>query len=179
MSNSAFCFVKPHANNEAVVELVKSSLNQAGITINKTGTITGPQIDAQKLIDQHYYSIASKATILDPTEIPVPEDKFEAKFGVTWKATLEAKKAANAMQACEKFGITPAELEKVWRVAEGQNNITKFRGGFYCGLLIHEGVGLYVFNAFFMNMRGMYVGDEDAITYFSVTWDKEKLSWAG
>eukprot|EP01046_Picozoa_sp_COSAG06_P006601 COSAG06_NODE_312_length_17767_cov_17.644895_4_plen_116_part_00 len=40
-----------------------------------------PEIDSKQLIDNHYYSIASKATILDPRELNVPADKFEAKFG--------------------------------------------------------------------------------------------------
>jgi hypothetical protein len=36
------------------------------------------------LIDQHYYAIASKATLVKPKDLPVPQDKFEAAFGVSW-----------------------------------------------------------------------------------------------
>ena len=32
-------------------------------------------IDEKKLIDQHYYAIASKATILKPEQLNVPADK--------------------------------------------------------------------------------------------------------
>jgi hypothetical protein len=45
-------------------------------------------IDSKQLIDNHYYSIASKATILDPRELNVPADKFEAKFGIGWEEAL-------------------------------------------------------------------------------------------
>ena len=45
------------------------------------GSLTSEEIDSKKLIDQHYYAIASKATILKPAELNVPEDKFKAQFG--------------------------------------------------------------------------------------------------
>ena len=35
-------------------------------------------------------AIASKATILKPAELNVPAAKFEAQFGLTWDAALEA-----------------------------------------------------------------------------------------
>jgi hypothetical protein len=40
--------------------------------------LTAEQIDEGKLIDQHYYAIASKATILKPEQLNVPADKFKA-----------------------------------------------------------------------------------------------------
>jgi hypothetical protein len=66
MVNSAFVFIKPHAVTAATKALVSSSLGAQGITIRSEGTLTAEQIDAGKLIDQHYYAIASKATILKP-----------------------------------------------------------------------------------------------------------------
>lgn len=42
-------------------------------------------IDKKKLIDQHYYAIASKATILKPAQLNVPADKFKDKFGEDWQ----------------------------------------------------------------------------------------------
>ena len=55
-----------------------------GIKVLREGELTGPQIDAGMLIDQHYYAIASKATLLKPTEMPVPKAKFQEKFGISF-----------------------------------------------------------------------------------------------
>jgi len=53
-------------------------------------------------IDQHYYAIASKATILKPAQLNVPADKFKAKFGLEWADALKAGNVYNALDACEK-----------------------------------------------------------------------------
>jgi len=174
VKNSAFVFVKPHANTPAVRELVREKLGATG-TILSTGSITGPEIDANKYIDRHYYAIASKATILPPKDIAVPPEKFLEAFGETWESALESGAACNAMQACERLGVGADELEILWRKAE---KVVKFGGGFYCGKLVVEGKPpIYVFNAFFMSMRSKFVGKDDAITYFVIEWDAADLSW--
>lgn len=45
------------------------------------GSLASEVIDEKKLIDQHYYAIASKATILKPDQLNVPADKFKEQFG--------------------------------------------------------------------------------------------------
>lgn len=57
LKNSAFVFVKPHANTVAAQELVKQQLVKAGIEILSERDIDGKTIDENKLIDQHYYAI--------------------------------------------------------------------------------------------------------------------------
>jgi len=39
-------------------------------------------IDRKQLIDQHYYAIAAKATILKPHSLNVPEDKVRCPASV-------------------------------------------------------------------------------------------------
>merc|ERR1712125_146099 len=112
--------------------------------ILSTGSISGSEIDEKKYIDQHYYAIASKATILKPEEIAVPADKFEEAFGESWASALESGKACNAMQACEKLGLDADGLDAAWGKAE---KVVKFGGGFYCGKVVVEGKDpIYVFN---------------------------------
>jgi hypothetical protein len=77
--NSAFVFIKPHANTRAVQDLVVAKLTSKRVKILSEGDIAAAKIDKDKLIDQHYYAIASKATLLKPDQLPVPEDKFEAE----------------------------------------------------------------------------------------------------
>lgn len=72
--NSAFVFIKPHAVTDKVKELVESQLQAKGLTILSQGSISSEDIDAKKLIDQHYYAIASKATILKPNQLNIPSE---------------------------------------------------------------------------------------------------------
>ena len=139
VKNSAFVFIKPHAVTEDVKALVSSGLAAKGVTVLESGSIASEKIDADKLIDQHYYAIASKATILEPKELNVPSDKFEAQFGLTWAAALANGNVYNAMQACAKLGITADEMDSQWGICKKAKKLVKFGGGFYCGLIEIEG----------------------------------------
>ena len=57
------------------------------------------------LVDQHYYAIASKATLVKPAEMPVPADKFQAAFGLSWQDALKAGSVYNALDACKVLGL--------------------------------------------------------------------------
>ena len=83
-----------------VVNLVKGYFAGKGISILSEGRIAAEEIDSKKLIDQHYYAIASKATILKPEQLNVPAPKFEAQFGLTWEAALAQGNVYNATDAC-------------------------------------------------------------------------------
>lgn len=177
-TNRAFVFIKPHAQTPAVQTLVRQKLTANGITILSEGLIKAEDIDKKQLIDQHYYAIASKATLLTPDKLPVPADKFKEKFNESWSDVLKQGKAANAMQACEKFGISADELEVEWRKCEPAGTVIKFGGGFYCGKMTVKGKDLYVFNAFFMAMRSKFTAPGCSIYYFSVSWNPVDLAWA-
>jgi hypothetical protein len=176
--NSAFVFVKPHANTPATQALVKEKLMDAGITILSETDIDGTTIDEKKLIDQHYYAIASKATILPASKIPVPEDKFKKAFGESWETVLRGNRACNALEACKRFGCTPEELNDAWQKS---THVEKFGGGFYCAEVVNpkgdQPSQLYVFNAFFMTMRSKFVGPSVSIHCYNVQWDPNTMSW--
>merc|ERR1719399_2211496 len=82
-TNKAFLFIKPHAVTDAVKAMAKEALLEKGFNILSEGEISAEDIDSKKLIDNHYYAIASKATLLKPNELNVPEDKFADKFGLS------------------------------------------------------------------------------------------------
>lgn len=46
-------------------------LEQAGLKITSSGSISAEEIDQGQLIDNHYYAIASKATLLTPDKLNV------------------------------------------------------------------------------------------------------------
>jgi len=173
--NSAFVFIKPHANNAETQKVVADTLTAKGITIVREGEFTGEEIDRDMLIDQHYYAIASKATILKPSQIPVPEKKFEDSFGLTWADAQETGRAFNALEACKLLGVDAAGLDGLWNGCKK----VKFGGGFYCGELLREGKeSIFVFNAFFMSMRSKFVAPGTSIHYYVVEFEPEFLSWS-
>jgi len=171
--NVAFVFLKPHACTDAAKELVRQELTKRGISITGEGMILGTVIDEKRYIDQHYYAIASKATLLEPKDLPVPAEKFAAQFGLSWQDALSQGVVFNAMQACKKLNISPDELDKKWAKAKKEKKLVKFGGGFYCGDID----GLYVFNGFFMSMRAKFTGDAK-IYYYKTEYDSDKLKWA-
>jgi len=177
--NSAFVFIKPHAVTDKVKDLAKQGLEARGIRILTEGSLTGEVIDERKLIDQHYYSIASKATLLQPHELNVPADKFEKQFGLTWADALAAGKVYNAMDGCKKLEIDADQLNTAWAVCKKDNKLVKFGRGFYCGLVEIEGKeSIYIFNGFFMSMRSKFTAPGTEIYYFVVQWDPATLSWS-
>eukprot|EP00929_Paragymnodinium_shiwhaense_P012574 TRINITY_DN1198_c0_g2_i1.p2 TRINITY_DN1198_c0_g2~~TRINITY_DN1198_c0_g2_i1.p2 ORF type:complete len:575 (-),score=237.73 TRINITY_DN1198_c0_g2_i1:268-1992(-) len=178
LANSAFVFIKPDAVTDKVKDLVKATLKEKGLKIVKQGTLKSEVIDKKKLIDNHYYAIASKATILKPKELNVPADKFKGKFGLEWQAALDSGKVYNAMDGCEFFGIDATEMDKQWAACKKADKLIKFGGGFYCGDISIGDKQAYVFNGFFMSMRAGYVVPGKSIFYYTVQWDPKKLSWA-
>jgi nucleoside diphosphate kinase len=179
--NSAFIFIKPHANNEKVQTLVSETLTAKGFTIASQGEISAEDIDSKQLIDNHYYSIASKATLVEPKDLPVPEDKFQEFFGISYSDALAEGSVYNALQAAEYLGLNPTELEAAWRKAKSKT--IKFGGGFYAAKLEDAVEGkkpIYVFNGFFMAMRGDFVVPGTSIHYYVVDWNPAEsgCSWS-
>ena len=173
--NSAFVFVKPHANTVSTRKLIKEKLESSGLLILSEYDIDAEEIEKNQLIDLHYYAIASKATLLSPAVIDVPIDRFLSEFGESWEAVLRDKRVFNAMQACEQFNCTPDELNEAWIQAK---KVVRLGGGFYCGLVsVREQQPFYVFNAFFMSMRGKYVAPGSSIHCYVVEWDPNQMSW--
>ena len=64
LRNSAFVFVKPHANTAKVQDLVRDTLKAKGVSILSESDISGDVIDEKKLIDQHYYAIGMCDVVL-------------------------------------------------------------------------------------------------------------------
>lgn len=176
-TNSAFVFVKPHAVTPKANAMVKEGLEAAGLKVTSEGDLTSEEIDEKKLIDQHYYAIASKATILKPKELNIPKDKFKKAFGLEWDDALAGGKVFNALDACKEFGCDADALAAGWAESKKADKLVKFGGGFYCGLMTMGGKELYVFNAFFMSMRSGFTAPGKSIHYYTVEWDPAKLSW--
>merc|ERR1711871_1928758 len=177
-TNSAFVFIKPHAVTDKVKALAGDTLSKHNIKILSQGTIASEEIDSKKLIDQHYYAIASKATILKPNQLNVPADKFKEQFGLEWTEALESGKVYNALDGCAKLEISADDMDKQWGICKKAGKLIKFGGGFYCGLIEIEGKEpIYVFNGFFMSMRSKFTAPGLSIYYYVVEFDPSALAW--
>eukprot|EP00559_Dactyliosolen_fragilissimus_P009047 CAMPEP_0184865396 /NCGR_PEP_ID=MMETSP0580-20130426/17946_1 /TAXON_ID=1118495 /ORGANISM="Dactyliosolen fragilissimus" /LENGTH=341 /DNA_ID=CAMNT_0027364581 /DNA_START=16 /DNA_END=1041 /DNA_ORIENTATION=+ len=181
LKNSAVVFVKPHANTPSVQSLVLEKLREAAPSINilSTKSVGGKEIDDKKLIDEHYYAIASKATILkaEVTGRLVNKETFKDFFGEEWDDVTTEGRVGNAIEACSYLGCSEMELNDAWREAEGVEKVVKLGGGFYCGLVTYGDKNIYVFNAFFMSMRSKFVQPESSIQCYEIEWDASELSW--
>lgn len=132
------------------------------------------------MIDQHYYAIASKATILKPSELNIPADKFKAQFGEEWSTVLKRAKGGvrcvmNAADCCEHFKLSADQLNAKWAKCKKDGKMVKFGGGFYCGFI--DDLNCYTFNGFFMTMRSNFTAPGRSIYYYAVEWDASKLKW--
>ena len=139
------------------------------------------EIDKNKLIDRHYYTIAERAMKLDPAEMGVDGAKFEKHFNVSWDAVLNSKRAFNARVACRALKMHPPELDTAWKTAFADNRVLKLGGGFYVGAIPIPNKPekfVYVFNAFYLSMRGVYTASDAAIHYFVVEWNPRELTWS-
>merc|ERR1712072_470166 len=178
LKNKAFLFIKPHAVTDAVKAFAKEALTNMGFGVLSEGEIKAEDIDSKQLIDNHYYAIASKATILKPNELNIPEDKFAEKFGLSWADALAGGRVFNALDACAELEIDAEEMDKQWGIHKKADKLIKFGGGFYCGHITIEGKEpCYVFNGFFMQMRNKYVAPGLSIYYYVVEWDASTMSW--
>lgn len=206
--NSAFVFIKPHANTTFVQTLLQKIFKENSISIVKEGELTGEKIDAGKLIDQHYYAIGKSIFIsciyiyILSSELVLIINLLNTfiNFFSASKATLV--KPADLPVPADKF---EAEFGLKWDDALAQGVVynaadacqflgydadqlnevwqpckkVKFGGGFYCGKLeIPDKAPIYVFNAFFMTMRAKFVTAGSSIHYYQVVFDPSALTWA-
>ena len=178
--NSAFVFIKPHANTGEARDLVRRMLTENGIVVEDEGCISAERIDEERLIDWHYYAIGSKAVMLKPDQLNVPTDKFESAFHVTWDKVLQQNLAYNALDACAYLGVDATGLDKAWTAAKEAGKLVKLGGGFYCGLIdtVPGKDAIYVMNGFYMAMRAKFITPGSSIYYFNVEWRSKDLSFA-
>lgn len=135
-TNSAFVFIKPHACNATVIELVRTKLAEAGIRVTGEGELDAATIDKNMLIDNHYGAIASKAVKLKPAELNVPakgKADFQKLFNTSWEDALSKGLVFNASDACTQLGVDGFGLEKKWSQLSRGVNLIKFGGGLYAG----------------------------------------------
>jgi len=132
----AFVFIKPHAVTGATQTLVARSLAEAGVKIYAEGELDAAAIERDRLIDNHYYAIANKASLTQPRDLNPPaakQEEFRRKFGIAWRDAIEAGLVYNAVDGCKRLGIGGSAMDAKWASAKKEGALVKFGGGFYAG----------------------------------------------
>jgi nucleoside diphosphate kinase len=130
----AYVFIKPHAVTDQTKALVSKRFQSAGIKVYDQGSLDAATIEKDKLIDNHYYAIANKASLSKQSELNPPAPKledFEKKFGISWKDALARGIVFNAVDACKHLGIDGEQMDRVWGKTKKAGDMVKFGGGFY------------------------------------------------
>jgi nucleoside diphosphate kinase len=138
LKNRAFVFIKPHANNAAVCALVRTKFAESKITILNDGELTGPVIDSKMLIDNHYLSIANKASLNKPSSLNPPPsglEEFKKTFNISWADVQAQGRMFNALEACRLTGLDGNQMDTLWATAKKNGKLAKLSGGFYAGLI--------------------------------------------
>eukprot|EP00961_Rhodomonas_salina_P276410 3734291-Rhodomonas_salina.2 len=117
--NTALVFVKPHAANDAVLELTKKHLGDKGIKIVREGELGAQEIKAKGIIDDHYAALAANAVKTLPKDLLVADAnkaKFAQEYGKSWDTAVGDGSFLNLAQYQEKFpDLSAVEVEKRWR----------------------------------------------------------------
>jgi hypothetical protein len=183
-TNTAFVFIKPHANTVGVISLTRELLNSQGFVVEFEGEIDGSIIDKEWLLDRQYADIARKSVLLKPNELqlqlpPAAFMRFRNKFKIDWAAAVEDNSVFNAVDAAAALGVSYEVLNDAWLDCIRVGNMVKFDRGCYCGYLnsIAGAPPIFCINGFYMHMRAQYVAPGASIHYFLVRWTEDLMTW--
>jgi UMP-CMP kinase len=174
-TNTAFVFIKPHAVNDSVQDLVKQHFLAHEIEIVRQGSMTSEHISKHGLIDSHYAALAENAVKVTPGDLGVAAGTklmFEAQFGCAWDKALEEGKLMNLAGFQDQFPDMSVEaIENKWRAGKA----LKLAPGTYVGHMKDEDV--FVVNAFYGQMRQKYIQPGASMVWFVVKFSEATLSW--
>jgi len=138
-TNRAYLFIKPHAVTDGTVKLVTDKLAEAKITILADGEMTGTEISDNMYIDNHYLSIATKASLNKPAQLNPPAKgaaAFYEKFGISWVNALSLNCLFNAVDGQAELGFTADTVDTEWAACKKNKHLVKLSGGFYAGRIL-------------------------------------------
>ena len=92
-TNTALVFIKPHAATDAWEGYIKQHLSSSGIRIIDSGVKYAAEIDSNRLIDQHYGSLARLAVETQPAEMEL-SSSAKKSFADTFGEPLSVEECA-------------------------------------------------------------------------------------
>lgn len=175
--NLALVFIKPHGQTETMAAFIEKELKAAGLTVVQSGQLPGKFMDENGTIDSHYAAIGQYAMKTAPADLPLGAEKkaeFEQKFGDNFMEAAKSGKLINTGTAMKQFGLSGTEIGAEFEKAAASR--MKLAPGCYVAFLKDRNV--YVVNGFYGAMRAEYVDPRAVVTWYTVSWSEDQLSWA-
>jgi len=179
--NQAVVFTKPvhhlgiSLTPEKLDERARSFLKAKGISIVFSKKVTGSELAKRDVIKQHYlmYSKAACSEFVEITGSGMA--KFEAAFGKTWAAEVDAGRILPTTQLLESRNIDVHQLFDLWNDQYMVCGTQKIQDGLVMAWL--EELDAYCINAFYPAMEAIFCNPETRIDYYVVEFDPEQVSW--
>ena len=175
MKNRALVFIKPHAMTERTIRFTEEFLDRHGLSVTARGVLTAERIDADAIVDRHYFAIASTAVVTSPASYTISDEakrRFEDAFGESWDSALSAGKIKNAKELMEERSLESGrKLQALWETGTH----TKLGPGFYAGKL--KDIDRYVVNGFYPAMREKFTEAGGRVGWYAVEFEPSELSW--
>jgi len=174
LRNSALVFLKPHAATDTIESFVRDHLSAAGIDIVDSGIKCAAEIADQKLIDQHYGSLARIAMEDQPADLLLSDsskETFASTFGLDWSDALPS--VLRNDEAMSRLNVDGLALEPMWRGGLQ----CKLAPGTYVSRLDGPDEPVYTLNGFYPAMRHSYVSPGAEVRWLVCEFDEAALSW--
>lgn len=181
--NLAFIFIEPQANNEAVRDLVVSTIFENLVEFNVENCIKAEYdissaVDGfERLVDSHFGEVAAYAVHRPIEKVKIPRKKFHEKFGETYLQVKKEKRLHNALKGLVECGCTPDQMYDAWQEAESLGKILRVSDHILCGNLVLNQRNVYIINGFYMSVRGQYLASYSSIHAYCIQWTEETLTW--
>lgn len=203
--NHALILLEHYAVTEQTVQLVVDTLREQHITLRSKGPIAAEEINSRRIVDQHFYTEARRATGRLPKELNIPRLKFQTKFGVAWSQVLKDGIAYNALDAIEQLNLPESTLATLWDEAVRKGRTLSTDHGVVGRIKIptrlqprarqSEGTTaaktkdqfgrnpkpppseVFVCGGDFLAKRNRFTEPGTSTYYFSIDWDPKLMPW--
>lgn len=182
--NLAFIFIEPDANNEAVRDLVVSTIFEnlvefnVGNCINAEFEICSSIEGRERVVDSHFGELAEYATNTTIEQMKIPKKKFHDKFGESLLQVKKENRIHNALRGLTECACSPEIMNKAWHDAQEKGKVLRVKENLFCGNLVMNQRNVYIINGFYMASRSKYLASYSSIHAYCIQWAEETLSWS-
>jgi len=173
--NHALVFIKPEAaNHAAAVAHVHQVLAANAVQIRREGVLTGSEMAAANLLDQHYLPIATAACQVRAQDLPLTaaaRQQFRSAFGIEWDHAA----VVNADEAQQRYRLDAERLAQLCLQAPQRARLAP--GVYVAKPAIDDTADVYVVNGFYPELRQRYLRPEAHVRWLDVQFTSADLHW--
>jgi hypothetical protein len=188
-----FLFVKSHANNSKVLDLISHLLAEHDVSICSRLLVSGGEVASRRILERQYLDLFKFAEVVNPAKIKLSlreREAFKSRFGVEWRSVTVkhegGQRVLHAKGAMDHLGVDKYGLDGLCRRPEAM--LLKLRKGLYCTrvdssctrnakLKAKLEAPLFVLNSFYAVMRDKYTAPDAVTTCLLLEWNVDRLGW--